>query len=143
MGEENLTAREQNLTRRYLIWCYKTTKEELDRVDRYFTQLEVDRFMLEQLKGGEEYSSGSSQEYQGLVDQFQAYMAKKEENVLKKKFQGQEQQDLDPKYLYLRNRFQTIEDAICSFFGKSELVRIQDLYEEEMTQRILKTREHT
>ena len=39
-----------NLKKRYLIWLYKETKEALDRVDRKFTQIEIDKFILEELQ---------------------------------------------------------------------------------------------
>ena len=36
-----------SLQKRYLFWLYKTTKDELDRIDRKFTQLDIDREMLD------------------------------------------------------------------------------------------------
>jgi len=39
-----------NLKKRYLIWLYKETKEALDRVDRKFTQIEIDKFIREELR---------------------------------------------------------------------------------------------
>jgi len=36
----------KTLTKRYLLWCYKTTKEQLDWIDRKFTQIQVDRYTL-------------------------------------------------------------------------------------------------
>ena len=66
-----LTQKERNLIKRYLVWCYKTTKEELDKIDRYFTQLIADEFILKQLKGTKNYrSSAGRKEYKGLVGQF-------------------------------------------------------------------------
>jgi len=41
---------QKNLIRSYLVWCYKTTKEDLDKIDRYFTQNHVDNFILSRLK---------------------------------------------------------------------------------------------
>ncbi len=39
-----------NLKKRYLLWLYKETKETLDRVDRKFTQIDIDKFILEELQ---------------------------------------------------------------------------------------------
>ena len=38
------------LKKRYLIWLYKETKEAHDRVDRKFTQIDIDRCILEELQ---------------------------------------------------------------------------------------------
>ena len=139
-----LTPNERNLMRRYLVWCYKTTKEELDKVDRYFTQLIVDDFVLKQLKKAKEYKgSGDEKSFQGQVGRFQAYMKEKEINVMKKKFQDRQHNELNADYLYLKNRFTAIEKAIQRYLGAGELGNICRLYEEEMTGRILKAREHT
>lgn len=48
MKNDNLNTKK--LKTRYLVWLYKTTKERLDRIDRKFTQLEVDRFILRELE---------------------------------------------------------------------------------------------
>jgi len=52
-----MNLKEKNLLRRYLIWCYKTTKEELDKVDRYFTQDVADAYILKCLRSGKDYRS--------------------------------------------------------------------------------------
>ncbi|MDD2752421.1 MAG: hypothetical protein PHN59_04750, partial [Candidatus Omnitrophica bacterium] len=39
----------KNLKKRYLVWFYKTSKEALDKVERKFTQLEIDNFVLKEL----------------------------------------------------------------------------------------------
>jgi len=126
--------------RRYLVWCYKTTKEELDKVDRYFTQKIADDFILKKLKGSKEYKL---KDHKGLVDQFKVYMDKKELNASKKKFTNSKRSKLNPDYLYLYNRFSAIEKTIVHFFGAKELAKVCLLYEQEMTRRILEAREHT
>ncbi|HLF17357.1 MAG TPA: hypothetical protein VI749_00480 [Candidatus Omnitrophota bacterium] len=136
--------REKDLIRRYLIWCYKMTKEDLDHIDRYFTQLEVDAFVLDSLKKTADYKSGANaQPYRMLVGQFEEYMEEKRRNVLKKKFLDGKRTRLDPQYQYLKNRFGALEKAIVVFLGKKELDAIRRLYEEEMTRRILAATEHT
>ena len=140
---KRLTQNEKHLIRRYLIWCYKTTKEELDKVDRYFTQLKVDDLVLRQLRSVKEYKlSVGSKSYKDMVDRFQEYMSKKESNVLKKKYANDEHSVLNPDYQYLHYRFKAIEKAIIRFLGKDELKRICSLYENEMTRRILEARQH-
>ncbi len=133
-----MTQKEKDLLRRYLIWCYKTTKESLDRVDRYFTQLHVDRFVLDELKK----VKGATEAYYNLVKNFKKYIQDKEKNVYPKKFFNASQKILEPNYQYLRTRLSAIEKAINHFLGKSELKKINALYEEEMTRRILEAREH-
>lgn len=142
MQKGRLTQGEKNLMRRYLTWCYKTTKEELDKIDRYFTQLIADDFTLKQLQGTKGYKSSTDKDYKNLVDQFKVYMDKKESSVLKKKFKDQKHAKLNPEYQYLRARFSALEKTIKHFFGVNELVKIRSLYEQEMTNRILQAREH-
>lgn len=137
-----LTQNEKDLTRRYLIWCYKTTKEDLDRIDRYYTQLKADAFILDQLIKDSGFFK-EDEGYQALVRDFEKYMAAKKENVDKKKFKDVEKQTLNPNYKYLRNRFTAIEKTIEHFFGTKELTEIGRLYEEEFTKRILEAKEHS
>ena len=138
-----LNLNEKRLTRRYLVWCYKTTKEELDRVDRYFTQLEVDQFILDELTRSNNFkSSKSSAAYKSQVDEFRKYMSAKKENVLKQKYADTKYTVIHPHYQYLQHRFKAIEKAISRFLGKKALEEIAELYEGEMTKRILEAREH-
>jgi hypothetical protein len=134
--------KEINLIRRYLIWCYKTTKEDLDRIDRYFTQLEVDDFILRELKKDKSFLKSSPEDYAKHVADFAQYMETKKQNVLKKKFSDDKFTKLRSEYLYLHNRFRAIEKAIVYFLGKAQLQKITDLYEAEMSRRILQATEH-
>ena len=138
-GKLNLN--EQNLVRRYLIWCYKTTKEEVDRIDRKFTQLLVDEYILDKLQK-EITLPQLKAVYQGLVNDFETYMKKKEGEAKQSKFQDETLQTPHPNYVYLKNRLAAIEAAINFFLGAKELQAINTLYEEEMTCRILQSREH-
>ena len=133
------TQKEKDLLRRYLIWCYKTTKESLDRVDRYFTQLHVDRFIWKELKK----VRPSTPAYLDLVKNFEKYMQDKEKNVYPKKFLDASKATLEPQYQYLRARLSAVEKATGHFLGKSELSKMRVLYEDEMTRRILEAREHS
>lgn len=142
--ENKLTNEEKKLIRRYLIWCYKTAKEDLDRVDRYFTQLQADAFVLDFLLKNQktEVKKGTVQ-YIDKIDAFKGYVSNKQKNVFFRKFVDKEGKILQPDYQYLKNRLAAIEKSICHFFDQKELTAIQNLYEEEMTKRILEAREHT
>lgn len=133
-----MTLSQKSLIRRYLIWCYKTTKEELDRIDRYFTQSLVDQRLLALLSK----TTGNDTAYQKKIDDFKIYMAAKEKSALEKKYLNFGKKVLQPQYRYLQDRLAAIEQVIVEFFGKSGLKTVQALYETEMTRRILEAREH-
>jgi hypothetical protein len=139
-----ISLEEKKLIRRYLIWCYKTTKEDLDRVDRYFTQLKVDHYVLALLSQTQELKDKEhGKEYLRKVEEFQKYIEEKGEKVFPQKFVDPEKETLQPDYWYLKSRLQALERAIKFFLGPAELKKIQSLYEAEMTRRILEAREHT
>lgn len=144
MKKKKLTVNEKNLVRRYLIWCYKTTKESLDRIDRYFTQLKVDHFVLDQLSRSPEMADTvMGSEYLKKVREFQKYIEDKSARVFPQKFADIKKRSLQPDYWYLKSRMAAVEKAIVYFLGKGEMRKIQALYEEEMTRRILESKEHT
>lgn len=135
---------EKNLVRRYLLWCYKMTKEELERIDRKFTQLKVDEFVSRDLNGQMKSLKGKdSEEFLKKIEEFTEYIAKKKENADLEKFSDTSTKKLKTHYLYLEKRLSAIEKAITSFLGIAELRKIRDLYDQEMTRRILESREHT
>lgn len=138
-----LNTNEKNLTRRYLIWFYKTTKEDLDRIDRYFTQEKADHFVLDELRKSKDYQANREGQYARMVDEFEKYMEKKITSAKVKKYFNTTKEVLNPEYVYLENRLQAVEKAIVHFLGQPDLKRIVDSYEEEMTHRILTAREHT
>ena len=163
-----LTKNERDLIRRYLVWCYKTTKESLDRVDRKFTQLKVDCFVLEQLLQSPLVKLKGNPDYEKFIREFEQYIKDKREEAVKQKFNdppplagplssGQgfkkalnqiisqqfSKASLKAEYVYLINRFTAIERAIKYFLGHSELQNFRIFYEQEMTQRIVQSREHT
>lgn len=136
-----LTQKEQDLVRRYLVWCYKTSKEELDKTDRYFTQAVVDDYLIDRLKNFPGYKDRGTSFHKSVED-FVQYAREKKAMAEGKKFAGSTQKVLHPDYQYLKARVEAIEQAICHFFDQKELERIAVLYENEMTERILKAREH-
>jgi hypothetical protein len=141
VNKDRITPEERKLIRRYLIWCYKTTKEELDRIDRYFTQLLVDKLVLGILHQGDSLSFDEG--YRKEIEDFKGYLQKKEERVFVQKFVDPEGKILQPRYRYLRNRLAALEKTIVSLLGEKQLTVIQDLYDVEMTRRIIEAREHT
>ncbi len=142
--QKALTPAEKKLLRRYLLWCYKTTKESLDRIDRYFTQLKADHFILAQLSQRSELADQElGHDYLKKVNEFQKYIEDKAERVFPQKYADPNREKLQPEYWYLKVRLEAIEQAIVSFLGKTQLRQVQEMYEAEMTKRILEEREHT
>jgi hypothetical protein len=138
------TQQDKNLFRRYLIWCYKTTKEEMERVDRKFTQLRVDEQLLELLlKKKEPFPPELAMHYTNEIEKFKRYIKDKEVNAQAQKFVDKDGKVLQPHYAYLKNRLEAVEKSIRQLFGKKELTAIQSGYEAEMTRRIWEAREHT
>lgn len=124
----------KNLKKRYLVWFYKTAKEALDKVERKFTQVEVDRFILKELR-----RSDRDGLIENLAYQFEDYLNKKEQEGLKLKFENKK---IKPDYLFLVLRLEAVEKAILKELGKKGLEEIKLLYEIEMTERILRSTEH-
>ena len=142
MPRKPLTLNEKLLTRRYLVWCYKTTKESLDRIDRYYTQLTVDDFVLKELRKVKISQKGVRPGYESAVSGFEKYMNTKKENVDQKKFSDASRGIPSTDYVYLQNRLKALEKAIVRFLGKKGLKDIWQMYENKMTLRILQAREH-
>jgi hypothetical protein len=124
----------KNLKKRYLVWFYKTAKEALDKVERKFTQVEVDRFILKELRRSDRDGS-----IETFARQFEDYLSKKEQEGLKLKFENKK---IKPDYLFLVLRLEAVEKAILKELGKKGLEEIKLLYEIEMTERILRSTEH-
>lgn len=124
----------KNLKRRYLIWFYKTTKEELDKIERKFTQLEIDRFILKELKNKDKEKRAEK-----FMAEFQAYILNKEMDGIGLKYEGKQ---LKPAYYFLELKLKAIEKAILKELGNKGLDEIKALYEKEMAGRILKSVEH-
>jgi len=123
----------KNLKKRYLIWLYKVTKEALDKIERKFTQLEIDRFILKEFK-----KQDSDNRVNKFSDEFKLYIQNKEKEGLGLKYKNKE---LKPGYLFLVLKLKTIEKTIIRELGKAGLEKIKSLYEKEMTERILKSTE--
>jgi len=124
----------KNLKKRYLIWFYKTAKEALDKIERKFSQADIDRFVLKELK-----DLDKDKAVELLIAQFEAYTQKKEADGLSLKFENKK---LRPDYLFLSWKLEAIEKAIVKELGKKGLEEIKLLYEVEMIERILRSTEH-
>ncbi|MDD4894701.1 MAG: hypothetical protein PHW54_05240 [Candidatus Omnitrophica bacterium] len=125
----------KNLKKRYLIWFYKTTKEAFDRIERKFTQSEVDRFILKEL----ENASFDNKNIDKYIQEFEDYIENKEKDGVSLKY---EKGKLKPEYSFLEEKLKAIEKAIVKELGESALKEIKSLYEREMTERILRSTEH-
>ena len=130
----------QWLTRRYLIWLYKTTKEAFDTYERKFTQLEIDEFLLKEIEKElkESYMPSEKKELERLVNAFRSYIAEKESACLKLKYKGKR---TNPDFIYLDVKLNAVEKAIEKEFGKAALREIKEAYEQEMVRRILTQKE--
>lgn len=133
----------KKLKTRYLVWLYKTTKEQLDKIDRKFTQLEVDRFILKELeRNSSRFSKEQRNSLEKYLNDFKEYIAKKETEAAAFKFTAATKKEVSPEYLFLKFKFKAIEKQIKGLLGKKALAEIQDLYEREMLRRIIEEREH-
>jgi vancomycin resistance protein YoaR len=123
----------KSLKKRYLIWFYKQVRESLDKIDRKFTQLEIDQYILEQMR-----KFDTSRAAKNYIEEFKVYIQNKEKDALGRKYEGKE---LKPEYYFLQLKLQAIEKSIEKEFGKKGLEEIEALYEQEMIRRILQERE--
>lgn len=123
----------KGLHKRYLLWLYKTTQEQVDKVERKFSQLEIDEILLEQMK-----KLDKEKKLDTFIDEFQVYIDNKKKKGLELKFDGLE---IRPDFQFLLNKLKAIETVIVKEFGEAGLQEIKCAYEEEMTGRILAERE--
>ena len=121
-----------NLKKRYLIWLFKETKEALDRVDRKFTQIDIDKFILGELQKG----TVAEKKY---LDEFITYVNNKEQDCQKIKSGDRY---LNSEHQFLSLKLQAIEKSIVNELGAEGLEEIKNLYHQEMVDRILRSTEH-
>ena len=136
----HLTPEEHSsLKKRYLLWLYKTTKETVDKIDRKFIQLYIDRAILKQLL--EVAMGDDKQEWEKSIKDFQEYIENKEKYAITLKYTDSGK-SLKANYIFLRSKLVSIEKIIVQEFGQKELKKIQLLYDQEMQKRILEEKEH-
>jgi flagellar biosynthesis chaperone FliJ len=131
----------KNLRKRYLIWLYKTTKEEFDKYERKFTQTDIDKDLLlemeNQLLGV--YLPHEKANLEKFVNQYREYISGKEKACLELKYQGKK---TNPEFIFLDVKLNAVEKLIVKELGRRGLERIKALYELEMAERILRSAEH-
>ena len=131
----------RNLKKRYFVWLYKTTKEEFDKYERKFTQTDIDKDLLlemeNQLLGA--YLPHEKVQLEKFVNQYREYISAKEKACLELKYQGKK---TNPEFIFLDVKLNAVEKIITKELGKRCLERIKANYEQEMTQRILRSVEH-
>ncbi|MBU1125934.1 MAG: hypothetical protein KKC84_07895 [Candidatus Omnitrophica bacterium] len=123
----------KSLRKRYLIWLYKTTKEALDKVERKFTQIDIDRFLLKELRRRDTKKVAAP-----FIKDFESYIRNKEKNGIALKC---ENGAFKPEYLFLVIKLKAIEKAVIKEAGKNGLREIKAAYEQEMIKRILEERQ--
>ncbi len=130
----------KNLKFRYLLWLYKTTKEEFDRIERKFTQVDIDKKIMRDMK--ENFNSKDlkkKNEARKLLKDFKEYINKKEKDGRELKFDGHK---LQPEYYHLSLKLEAIEKTITEELGHFDLREIKALYEREMIRRIIEAQDH-
>lgn len=131
------------LIERYLLWCFKTTQEDLDRIDRKFTQLTVDTFVLNFLqKYSSDVSSQNRTVYQQKLKEFSQYKDQKNQSAIAEKFLDKDQKALKGEYVFLQARLLAIKKAIVCFLGEKKFKVFEKSYQQEMINRILSQRDH-
>ena len=110
----------KSLHKRYLFWLYKTTKDELDKIDRKFTQLDIDRDIEKILSSKE----GISEQ----LKEWKEYIIAKESDALKLKFANEG--SVDPRYLFLSLKLEAIEHITKKMLGRRILLEFKKLYED-------------
>lgn len=131
-----------NLKFRYLLWLYKTVKEDVDRVERKWTQLDIDRRMYEYIGGkiAREQKGIHKKKLTEALQEFKIYIEKKEKEGNSLKFKGGK---LDAEHQFLLFKLQAVEESAVKELGGEALTKIKALYEEEMQKRILESKERT
>ena len=130
----------KNLKLRYLLWIYKTTKEAFDRIERKFTQVDIDKKIMRYMREHIDTKNlKKKNEARKLLTDFKEYIDKKEKDGWKLKFDNRK---LQPEYYHLSLKLEAIEKTIVEEFGHKGLGGIKALYEQEMRRRIMETQDH-
>lgn len=131
----------KNLKKRYFIWLYKTAKETFDKYERKFTQVDIDKDILEEMEkellGA--YLPHEKDALQMQINDFQKYIENKEKSC--SEFRDQHKK-INPDFIFSEIKLNAIEKVIVKGLGKRGLEEIKSLYEKEMTERILKNTEN-
>jgi len=112
----------------------------LDRIDRKFTQLDVDQEIYKYISKNMDVNQVYDREkLYALKQSFEEYMREKENAGQRSKLEGGKEK---PDYYFLSLKLKAIEDVIVKLFGANARTNIKKAYEKEMRKRILKSTKH-
>ena len=118
-----------SLTQRYLFWLYKTTRDQADKIDRKFTQLEVDKEIQKILeKKVHSLKKVSQKSIKPFLKEWEEYIFAKQSDAQKLKFN--EEGDFSDEYLFLHLKLAVITQIIKDRFGLATLKKFTALCEE-------------
>ncbi|MDO8489483.1 MAG: hypothetical protein Q7S42_05175 [Candidatus Omnitrophota bacterium] len=130
----------KNLKKRYFIWLYKGAKEAFDKYERKFTQVDIDKDILDEMEkellGA--YLPHEKDALQKHIDDFHKYIENKEKACSELRDQHRK---INPDFIYSEIKLNAVEKVIGQELGRRGLQEIRSLYEKEMTERILKNME--
>ena len=130
----------KNLKYRYLAWLYKTVKEELDRIERKFTQVAIDRIIDQHISRNAHLSEiNDAPKFRSLSQAWKEYIDKKEIDGKALKYEGDK---MRAEYYFLVLKLEAVEKVIRKDFSEQILKNIRQSYEDEMLKRIWESREH-
>lgn len=118
----------RSLQKRYLFWLYKTTKDELDRIDRKLTQLDVDREMLDIFRRDKGAEDSAHSGLQAPVKDWENYIAHKEADARKLLFDDEGR--VLASYYFLRLKLKAILGVTRRRFGAATVRHFKRYYEE-------------
>ncbi|MDD5119961.1 MAG: hypothetical protein PHR84_01460 [Candidatus Omnitrophica bacterium] len=127
----------KNLKKRYFIWLYKGAKEVFDKFERKFTQLDIDKDILDEMEKEllGSYLPHEKDALQKYINDFEKYIENKEKACSELRDQ---EKKINPEFIFSEIKLNAVEKAIIKEIGKRGLEEIKSLYEKEMTERILK-----
>ena len=97
----------RNLKFRYLLWLYKTSREEIDRIERKFTQLDIDKAIIEDIK--RKIKPQPKSKLKKYLEAFKQYVDKKEKDGRHAKYK-------DKKNLKDNYHFLILNEELTIFF---------------------------
>lgn len=123
------------LSRRYLLWFYKATKDEVDKIERKFTQLEMDREIEKLLeKEAKLLGAATSQGVAPHLKAWREYVFEKESEAQKLKFSDDGR--IQPEYLFLHLKLKAVERVTTARFGRKTLCEFKKICETAAVKRI-------
>jgi hypothetical protein len=125
-----------SLHKRYLLWLYKMTRDELDKIERKFTQLDIDSEIEKKLaQRSGSFSAAARKGLEPFLSEWKEYVALKRKDAQKLKFN--EAGEVVASYLFLRLKLECVEAITARRFGARTLSGFKQLYEESSIRRIM------